>query len=111
MLHVAQVKLSQRGASQFGQPIGDGVLFARYPPGVQLVMAPLTAHPSPQLCILITQTIGQHTTLKEPRATVLIPWLDVEPDAVLPGHGRLADVMAGLSADGVRRRDDLRLEW
>lgn len=45
------------------------------------------------------------------RATVLIPWLDLEPDAVLPGHGRIADVMAGLSADGVRRRDDLRLEW
>lgn len=45
------------------------------------------------------------------RATVLIPWLDIEPDAVLPGHGRVADVMAGLSAEGVRRRDDLRLEW
>jgi 2-amino-4-hydroxy-6-hydroxymethyldihydropteridine diphosphokinase len=45
------------------------------------------------------------------RATVLVPWLDIEPDAVLPGHGRIADVMAGLSADGVRRRDDLRLEW
>ena len=45
------------------------------------------------------------------RATVLIPWLDVEPAAVLPGHGPIADVMAGLSADGVRRRDDLRLEW
>ena len=45
------------------------------------------------------------------RATVLIPWLDVEPDAVLPGHGPVAAVMSGLSADGVRRRDDLRLEW
>jgi 2-amino-4-hydroxy-6-hydroxymethyldihydropteridine diphosphokinase len=45
------------------------------------------------------------------RATVLIPWLDIEPDAVLPGHGPIRDVMAGLSADGVRRRDDLRLEW
>jgi 2-amino-4-hydroxy-6-hydroxymethyldihydropteridine diphosphokinase len=45
------------------------------------------------------------------RATVLIPWLDVEPDAVLPGHGRVADLLAGLSTDGVRRRDDLRLEW
>jgi 2-amino-4-hydroxy-6-hydroxymethyldihydropteridine diphosphokinase len=45
------------------------------------------------------------------RATVLIPWLDIEPDAVLPGRGRSADVMAGLSGDGVRRRDDLRLEW
>jgi 2-amino-4-hydroxy-6-hydroxymethyldihydropteridine diphosphokinase len=45
------------------------------------------------------------------RATVLIPWLDIEPDAVLPGHGPIRDVMAGLSGDGVRRRDDLRLEW
>ncbi|HEY0501644.1 MAG TPA: 2-amino-4-hydroxy-6-hydroxymethyldihydropteridine diphosphokinase [Kutzneria sp.] len=45
------------------------------------------------------------------RATVLIPWLDIEPDAVLPGHGPIAEVMAGLSADGVRHRDDLRLEW
>jgi 2-amino-4-hydroxy-6-hydroxymethyldihydropteridine diphosphokinase len=42
---------------------------------------------------------------------VLIPWLDIEPDAVLPGHGPIAEVMAGLSADGVRHRDDLRLEW
>ena len=45
------------------------------------------------------------------RATVLVPWLDIEPDAVLPGRGRIADVLAELSADGVRRRDDLRLEW
>jgi 2-amino-4-hydroxy-6-hydroxymethyldihydropteridine diphosphokinase len=45
------------------------------------------------------------------RATVLIPWLDIEPEAVLPGHGPIKDVMAGLSADRVRRRDDLRLEW
>jgi 2-amino-4-hydroxy-6-hydroxymethyldihydropteridine diphosphokinase len=45
------------------------------------------------------------------RATVLAPWLDVEPDAVLPGHGPIAAVLAGLSTDGVRRRDDLRLEW
>ncbi|MBV8932643.1 MAG: 2-amino-4-hydroxy-6-hydroxymethyldihydropteridine diphosphokinase [Kutzneria sp.] len=45
------------------------------------------------------------------RATVLVPWLDVEPDAVLPGHGRVADLVAGLDTEGVRRRDDLRLEW
>jgi 2-amino-4-hydroxy-6-hydroxymethyldihydropteridine diphosphokinase len=46
------------------------------------------------------------------RATVLIPWLDVEPDAVLPGHGRVADLLAALPADdvaGVTRRDDLVL--
>jgi 2-amino-4-hydroxy-6-hydroxymethyldihydropteridine diphosphokinase len=45
------------------------------------------------------------------RATVLIPWLDIEPAAVLPGRGPIVEVMAGLSADVVRRRDDLRLEW
>lgn len=46
------------------------------------------------------------------RATVLIPWLDVEPDAVLPGHGPVADLLAALDpADraGVRRRADLAL--
>ncbi|MFB9906196.1 2-amino-4-hydroxy-6-hydroxymethyldihydropteridine diphosphokinase [Allokutzneria oryzae] len=43
------------------------------------------------------------------RATVLIPWLDVEPDAVLPGHGPVRDLLARLSSDGVHRRDDLHL--
>lgn len=38
------------------------------------------------------------------RAFVLRPWLDVDPDAVLPGHGPVA----ALHATGdVRRRDDL----
>ena len=41
------------------------------------------------------------------RATVLVPWLDVEPDAVLAGHGPVADLE--FSAEGVRRRDDLVL--
>lgn len=26
------------------------------------------------------------------RAFVVVPWLDVDPDAVLPGHGRVADL-------------------
>ncbi|MEV0677330.1 2-amino-4-hydroxy-6-hydroxymethyldihydropteridine diphosphokinase [Actinosynnema sp. NPDC050436] len=43
------------------------------------------------------------------RATVLVPWLDVEPGAVLPGHGRVADLVADLDLGGVTRRDDLRL--
>lgn len=41
------------------------------------------------------------------RATVLVPWLDVEPDAVLAGHGPVAGLE--FSAKGVRRRDDLVL--
>lgn len=28
------------------------------------------------------------------RAFVLVPWLDADPDAVLPGHGRVADLIA-----------------
>ncbi len=46
------------------------------------------------------------------RATVLRPWLDVDPEAVLPGHGRVADLLAALgpdAEDGMRRRDDLTL--
>lgn len=44
------------------------------------------------------------------RAFVLLPWSEVDPDAVLVGHGRIADLLAGLDASGVRRRDDLEVE-
>jgi 2-amino-4-hydroxy-6-hydroxymethyldihydropteridine diphosphokinase len=46
------------------------------------------------------------------RATVLRPWLDVDPEAVLPGHGPVAALLAALgpgAEDGMRRRDDLAL--
>jgi 2-amino-4-hydroxy-6-hydroxymethyldihydropteridine diphosphokinase len=46
------------------------------------------------------------------RATVLRPWLDVDPAAVLPGHGPVAGLLAALGPDaeaGMRRRDDLTL--
>lgn len=43
------------------------------------------------------------------RAFVLVPWADVDPEAVLPGHGRVADLLGGLDLGGVRRRDDLEL--
>ncbi len=42
------------------------------------------------------------------RATVLRPWLDVEPAAVLPGHGAVAALLAALGPDaeaGMRRTD------
>ena len=47
------------------------------------------------------------------RATVLRPWLDVDPAAVLPGHAAVAELLAALGEDaetGMRRRDDLSLE-
>ena len=43
------------------------------------------------------------------RATVLVPWHDIEPDAVLPGHGRIRDLLAGVDTSGVWRRPDLSL--
>jgi 2-amino-4-hydroxy-6-hydroxymethyldihydropteridine diphosphokinase len=43
------------------------------------------------------------------RAFVLVPWLDVDAAAVLPGAGAVADLVARLDTSGVRRRDDLDL--
>jgi 2-amino-4-hydroxy-6-hydroxymethyldihydropteridine diphosphokinase len=35
------------------------------------------------------------------RSFVLVPWLEVEPDAVLPGLGKVADLVAGLGEEVV----------
>jgi 2-amino-4-hydroxy-6-hydroxymethyldihydropteridine diphosphokinase len=45
------------------------------------------------------------------RAFVLVPWAALEPGAVLPGRGPIADLLAGLPADeklAVTRWDHLR---
>lgn len=36
------------------------------------------------------------------RAFVLVPWLDVDPTAELPGYGRVADLVTHLDTSGVR---------
>jgi 2-amino-4-hydroxy-6-hydroxymethyldihydropteridine diphosphokinase len=46
------------------------------------------------------------------RASVLVPWLEIEPEAELPGRGPIRDLLAALPAadrTGVRRRPDLPL--
>lgn len=43
------------------------------------------------------------------RAFVLRPWADADPDAVLPGRGRVADLLAALGGQDVRRCTDLEL--
>jgi 2-amino-4-hydroxy-6-hydroxymethyldihydropteridine diphosphokinase len=44
-------------------------------------------------------------TLPHPRAAerafVLVPWLALDPSAVLPGHGRVADLVAALPPEDV----------
>lgn len=44
------------------------------------------------------------------RAFVLKPWLDIEPDAVLPDAGPVAELLADTDQSGMTRRDDLTLE-
>lgn len=43
------------------------------------------------------------------RAFVLVPWLDVDPDAELPGDGTVAVVVDALDTTGVRLRDDVAI--
>lgn len=64
----------------------------------------------------LTRRRDPQLTLPHPRAHqrafVLVPWLDVAPDAVLAGHGRVADLVGALPAGerrSVRRREDLVL--
>jgi len=44
------------------------------------------------------------------RAFVLQPWYDLEPDAVFPDLGPIADLLAAVDSSGVRKREDLSLE-
>lgn len=50
-----------------------------------------------------------HPRAKE-RAFVLRPWSDVEPDATLPGQGRVTDLLSGVADQELQRRDDLPLQ-
>ena len=44
------------------------------------------------------------------RAFVLQPWLDLEPDAVFPDRGPVADLLDDADQSGMKLRDDLVLE-
>jgi dihydroneopterin aldolase/2-amino-4-hydroxy-6-hydroxymethyldihydropteridine diphosphokinase len=49
-------------------------------------------------------------TLPHPRAAyrtfVMAPWLDVAPEAVIAGHGRISDLLQRVGLGGVRRTGD-----
>ncbi len=44
------------------------------------------------------------------RAFVLQPWYDLEPDAVFPERGPIADLLDAVDGSGVKRREDLSLD-
>ena len=43
------------------------------------------------------------------RAFVLLPWVEADPDAVLPGVGPVIELIQGVDTSGARKRPDLRL--
>jgi 2-amino-4-hydroxy-6-hydroxymethyldihydropteridine diphosphokinase len=45
------------------------------------------------------------------RAFVLVPWLDVDPDAEIPGVGLVAELLEKTGREGVRPRKDVELEF
>jgi 2-amino-4-hydroxy-6-hydroxymethyldihydropteridine diphosphokinase len=44
------------------------------------------------------------------RAFVLVPWAEIQPDAILPGRGSVAELLAGLDTSGIARVGDLGAE-
>ena len=41
------------------------------------------------------------------RAFVLVPWLDIDPNAEIAGHGPIAELIDDLDTSTVKRRDDI----
>ncbi|GAA3253483.1 2-amino-4-hydroxy-6-hydroxymethyldihydropteridine diphosphokinase [Nonomuraea helvata] len=48
--------------------------------------------------------------LAHERAFVLVPWVKADPDGVVPGRGRVAELLEGVDKEGVRLREDLKLQ-
>ncbi|MEU1390161.1 MULTISPECIES: 2-amino-4-hydroxy-6-hydroxymethyldihydropteridine diphosphokinase [unclassified Nonomuraea] len=66
--------------------------------------------------IVVGETVSDDPELTLPhpraheRAFVLVPWSVIDPEATVPGRGRVADLLAELDRHGVRLRDDLKLQ-
>ncbi|MGH3498283.1 MAG: 2-amino-4-hydroxy-6-hydroxymethyldihydropteridine diphosphokinase [Nocardioidaceae bacterium] len=66
--------------------------------------------------VVVGERIADDADLKLPhpraheRAFVLRPWLDVDPEAYIPGHGHVVDLIGKVDTSGVHRRDDLQLD-
>jgi 2-amino-4-hydroxy-6-hydroxymethyldihydropteridine diphosphokinase len=45
------------------------------------------------------------------RAFVLVPWLDLEPDAEIPGIGPVVELVEKTGREGIKPREDVELEF
>ncbi|MEG9227220.1 2-amino-4-hydroxy-6-hydroxymethyldihydropteridine diphosphokinase [Aeromicrobium sp. Sec7.5] len=43
------------------------------------------------------------------RGFVLVPWLEIDPEGQIPGHGFVADLIGGVDTAGVVKREDLEI--
>ncbi len=43
------------------------------------------------------------------RGFVLVPWLEIDPEGEIPGHGFVADLIGGVDTSGVVKREDLEI--
>ena len=85
-----------------GQPYPEGeVRWGPRPLDVDVIVVDGVRSADPELTL-------PHPRAHE-RAFVLVPWAEVDPGAVLPGHGPVADLLRRIDSSGVRRRDDLEL--
>lgn len=62
--------------------------------------------------VMVGKRISEdHLELPHPRAHerafVLVPWLDIDPQAVIEGRGSIVDLVSKVDTSGVRRRDDI----
>lgn len=43
------------------------------------------------------------------RGFVLVPWLEIDPEGEIPGHGFVADLLSGIDTSGVTKREDVEI--
>jgi len=66
--------------------------------------------------IVVGKTTRDEADLRLPhpmahqRGFVLLPWLEIEPGATIPGQGAIADLVRVVDVSGVVRRGDLDME-
>jgi len=64
---------------------------------------------------VVGQRVGDDDELTLPhprahdRAFVLVPWVEIDPEGEIPGHGFVADLLTGIETSGVRKREDLEI--